>query len=636
MEYLAHAIFLGCAFLVLHGWGRLFLRVFKIESSASISTLCAGLGTLVFSGGWLNLMGGVNALSLLVLLAAGFVFGLFSCFTHARTNGFHIGLPTQSAAPFAVLAIIISASFFFTVDTQCPPSVFNLHDDFRKYFVFVVRILATGTVFGDPLSAMGAETLGGHAFLQAFPAAFFPLKYINAVDALFGKILCAFIIVSASWRSAKTLWAGVGGLAVLLMIEPQYVNVSTLYLGGAFTMASILLFAHNQDETNTCAPPPPPAVVGLFIAALAAMKPSLLLFPCLFLLFLPIFRRDSVQSTLTWLGKVILSAAFFILPWFALHAPHYFSFTDVEAVLTSLPPGAPENLNIFSTTPLFYGASMLAYTALVLGVALFAFCSFASLKTRNRDTTVNANALLAGAASILTTYVFHLLVLAPVLHGLDTAVRLFAPVAIGVAPLLFVLSSRKVLLDPDSGAFSRRLMLSFNVAVLVAICVLFYPSFEQRLNQAITQRNILAFQKTSEAPGWELFCAQALSPSGKARVLQFQAHIPAGAPFFAWINNQFLFDFNRNDIAAMEESSMGAHWSRAPPVKYYIWEYAWFGDKYKQQYAPLLRSPGRRYRLILHRSFQLVDHLETLSAKGEILYDDGKVRIFKIQETPTT
>ena len=56
----------------------------------------------------------------------------------------------------------------FTIATQLPPSIYNFHDDYQKYFAYPVRMVETGTVFGSPLSAMGLQTLGAQAFLDGF------------------------------------------------------------------------------------------------------------------------------------------------------------------------------------------------------------------------------------------------------------------------------------------------------------------------------------------------------------------------------------------------------------------------------------------------------------------------------------
>ena len=81
----------------------------------------------------------------------------------------------------------------FTIATQLPPSIYNFHDDYQKYFAYPVRMVETGTVFGSPLSAMGLQTLGAQAFLDGFVVAFFPIGYINGVDAVFGLFLCLIL-----------------------------------------------------------------------------------------------------------------------------------------------------------------------------------------------------------------------------------------------------------------------------------------------------------------------------------------------------------------------------------------------------------------------------------------------------------
>lgn len=67
------------------------------------------------------------------------------------------------------------------------PRAFNFHDDFQKYFAYPTRMLATGTLAGSTLSALGSETLGAQSFLHALVLSVLPIGYINGVDAVFGQ-----------------------------------------------------------------------------------------------------------------------------------------------------------------------------------------------------------------------------------------------------------------------------------------------------------------------------------------------------------------------------------------------------------------------------------------------------------------
>jgi hypothetical protein len=144
--------------------------------------------------------------------------------------------------------LVISLIIGFTIETQLPPRVFNFHDDFEKYFTYPVRMLQTGTLFGSPLSAIGLETLGGEAVLHGIIINHFPIPYINGADAVFGLLLCLVLVVSVVPRRLPFLPISLLGLLMVFFINPQYVNVSALYLGSAFMMASILLLSRNYKN----------------------------------------------------------------------------------------------------------------------------------------------------------------------------------------------------------------------------------------------------------------------------------------------------------------------------------------------------------------------------------------------------
>ena len=115
--------------------------------------------------------------------------------------------PREDAKQVEVLLAVglITLVIGFAILTQFPPSAFNYHDDFQKYLAHPVRMLATGTLFGSPLSAIGSETLGGLAFLHAFPLLVAPVEYINGVDAILGLLLLMMLGASAGWGRAGAL-----------------------------------------------------------------------------------------------------------------------------------------------------------------------------------------------------------------------------------------------------------------------------------------------------------------------------------------------------------------------------------------------------------------------------------------------
>jgi hypothetical protein len=117
-----------------------------------------------------------------------------------------------------------------------------------------VRLLATGTLAGGPLNALGSETLGGLSLLHGMVLSVFPIAYINGVDAVLGLFLVMALGAEAGWRRLAPV--------LIALANPQYVNVSGLYCGAALAGLAILLVAESGERD------PPAAALGLVYAAL--------------------------------------------------------------------------------------------------------------------------------------------------------------------------------------------------------------------------------------------------------------------------------------------------------------------------------------------------------------------------------
>ncbi len=93
----------------------------------------------------------------------------------------------------------------------------------------------------------------------------------------------------------------------VFFINPQYVNISTLYCGSALIMAMIAVSA---ADTSAIA-------IGLLYAALVALKPT----------FVAVVGLHWVALTFSmgirWAIRTSVAAGIFLSPWVFLHLPHY-------------------------------------------------------------------------------------------------------------------------------------------------------------------------------------------------------------------------------------------------------------------------------------------------------------------------
>src|SRR5271157_2215841 len=235
--FLASAYFvlvLPCAF---YGWGLLLRRCAKSAGRAAITTTL-GLALAVFFGGLLNLFGIAYPFALGLVLVIGLC--LFLLLRPPSITGIR-----TEVASLGPLGLAIAGVFaLFLLYSQVPASIYNIFDDFEKYFTWPTRMLATGSVTFSPLSALGAESLGGQAFLQGFALAFFPAPYIGAIDRVFGMLLCLWIALSLTenWK------AQVLAVLAVIVIDPQIINIATNYIGAAIIMAVFALSAEPEDR----------------------------------------------------------------------------------------------------------------------------------------------------------------------------------------------------------------------------------------------------------------------------------------------------------------------------------------------------------------------------------------------------
>lgn len=199
MEKLAATLVLILGVASLYGWGVAARRFTNAREGGWATTIALGLAALLFAGGLAALARIAYAPALWALALAGLV----PCAWRPARRRPVLPAGVSARLELALAALVIAAAAGFAIATQLPPRAFNFHDDFEKYFAFPVRLLATGTLAGAPLNALGAETLGGISLLHGMVLSAFPIRYINGVDAVFGLLLLMALAASAGWQIGR-------------------------------------------------------------------------------------------------------------------------------------------------------------------------------------------------------------------------------------------------------------------------------------------------------------------------------------------------------------------------------------------------------------------------------------------------
>ena len=618
MTFIVFTIIVILACISLYGWGLLCQRLAKYPVRNWVVTIIIGLGVIIFSGGVLNLLRFAYGWAFDVLLVIGIILaGLFTRFKNK--------LPRNGNEWFcaAVPGLLIASILFFTVKTQLPPRAFNWHDDFEKYFAHPVRMLETGTFFGSPLNALGSETLGGQAVLHGIILNHFPIQYINGADAVFGLLLCLLLPISIFGLRPRYLAMLVISPLVVFFINPQYVNVSALYLGSAFMMASIILFSGTDDYKNNQKAEnlPSPILTGIIFASLIALKSNFVVFPpLLVILFVTVLAisglplRRLIRWGLVTAGMTVL----FLLPWLFLYLPYYIhsSFAPPPQVKNIvIPQDTP--LNLLSSEQLFYGSTSLHYTFLCIAIAI-ATAGIVLYKTNKH--ILNTAGLVATGGAIIAAYLLFTLA-NPLISGFWTSIRYSIPFLIAGTPMILSFVYLRSVTNNHTGA--SPLFTEIAPVLGIIIIISFYHSFTNRIRQAYHSGSILAFSVIAAEKNFIEYNKEVLYGDTNKLVMSAQRQVPAGQAIVASISTPFHLDYKRNIIYDAERSGIATPWASVPDVNYFLIQYK--GPAFHTLREYLHPPPGKRERYISEKCIAMMRFFRDLQNTTDVIYNDGTI-----------
>jgi hypothetical protein len=590
MVFAASLFLIAVATLMFLGWGWAFLKVLRLDRGTWPLTAALGMAAVIFAGGILNLARLAYPSALAALAAIGLLLAIF-----ALRDGLSIDPPPL------IVATLIAIVLVFTIATQLPPSVYNYHDDYQKYFAYPVRMVETGTVFGSPLSAMGLQTLGAQAFLDGFVVAFFPIVYINGVDAVFGLLLCLLLAGQFNPKQKNLLAMTVVAVLSVVFINPQSVNISTLFCGSALIMSMAAV-----DD---------PASLGLLYAALIAMKPIYAVFIAIHLLSISLIAGRGIR----WSLRTALAAAIFLAPWALVHAPNY-----LAALRTSHPAPTPvpgdidtEKLNLFSIQPLAYGSTAANYTALAIAIAI---CGFICWRVKPSSMKTVA----CSVAAVVTLLVFVYL-LGPIEYGYQHGLRYYTTVAIGLAPPIF--SSTAQAADRLHCRL-QRVWLPLIVAIVPLAA--FGSSLRARIGTAVSTHSSSSYSWLAKDADYLEYNRQVLTGSERKDVKTLQSLVPRGETILAWMNTPFYLDYRRNPIVDIDTAGLGVPWAAVPQAKYLMWDYAGFATADEDDYEGRALNAGAGERKDSMITLDFIRRLNSMVEKSKTIYDDGKIKLIRL------
>ncbi|MBI5771650.1 MAG: hypothetical protein HZA93_28015 [Verrucomicrobia bacterium] len=604
----------GC----LAGWGRVAASFTGAALSPWPLRLAVGIATVIFVGGCLNAFRVAVPLAIDLIVVAGVVLALAGVWRE-RSKAMPKRSWSAAGKGMAVVVAGLVVALFLT-----PQQTFNWQDDFERYFSYPVRMLATGTLGGNPLGYIGVDTLGGQAFLQALVVRYLPLEYLGSAETAVALLLCLLLAVdgTAGWRGAVVT---VAAQATLLVIDPQIANVSSVFTTAVLVMAACFLgrtlFEPTVGRWSLLLP-------GLVYAGLIALKTINVIFVAGHLGALVIVGLVNGRSARELVGKIAGIAGwtgFALLPWWVVHAPTYLAAIGVRHEV----PAADvvrEPFGLFSLTSSVYGVPPILFTVVALGglAVVSAWQIGVWRKRESAEPAVLAGIAAGGAA--LVAYVGLVAVLAPLIFGQVASIRYCSPMLIGAVPAMVVLLGAVETRGPmrHHGAMAGALALTALVA--------FLPSAKRRWEQIVGRGSLLVFADLAGSDYYAAYNDWVL----RGKVRQFhetmQALVPAGEPIVVWTTAPFWLNFARNPIYNTSQHGLGLPRKTWPQARYVIWQYRGAAVFKREQYVEWLRAPGASDRISAARALEFIDRSERRKKEAEILFDDGGYVLMRLRE----
>jgi hypothetical protein len=636
-KFIVTALYLTAHALSLYGYGNSFQRVVSSIRIASWPiTIVLGMGIVIFLGGILNLVGLAYTWMLDTIVAVGLVMYFFTFRFSKLKQAFKqpANFKQSFLKDLPALALISATGI--------------VADDFQKYFTYPLRMLQTGTLSGSPFNALGSETLGGEAFLQGFVVNHLPIQYINGFGLLFCVLLGMLILYEFGKRHALPIPITLLSLLLFVFINPQYVNISSLYSGSLLILSLIIFIADYPGLTNIDRKSGRFAgiVIGLFYSSLVILKPTFLLFIIPHFAFLLVgigMATRDVRQVFRMAMTVASASALFVSPWLLMYFQQYSAAIGAASLtgngLASPTLPAP---NLFSTIPVKYGSSFAAYT---LGVMLIMGCAAGAYFSKCRKLEGNANwAMFVGScASIGVAYLLMMFIIAP--HVGDRPVlRYFCPILIGALPAVFLVAARYI--SDEQSSVLRWGVIASLVAPLILMLGMYSSSAIDRMQKATDYGSMLAFPM-NDFLIHNLISERKLNNARIHQTLErLQRIVPPEDKLLVWIWEPFYLNYTRNRILDVNIAGINTPWVNLPVtsdydeivkyfqligVQYILVNKEFLGKQYYNNNMRFAASPIENYRKVGITILRFIEMLNSLAEKeNNIIFNDDVYMLLHI------
>ena len=613
--------------VMLYGHGRLVAHWLLPDTRLEAGAVAAlGLTALALPGGLLNLLGLSGPYSLWLLAATG----LLAVLRWPPARG-DLDLGTLAAISPVLLWVLVLAS------TAQPAVLLNFSDDFSNYLVRPLRLLQTGSVAGNPFSGLGMDSLGALSFLQAFVLSVLPVGFITVVDTLLGLLLAALLVDALGRRAGVSVAVRSGAVLALLLVNPQIINASAVYLGAVALLAATAAAAAllETGETSRRQLAGRVLAVALPLALLPALKLSWVLVAMLFMVGLPVLGLGLRRS-----GALVVATVLALSPWLGValldHGAQLLAGVG-SGDAAGWRPADVDVLALLHDSRLFWGGGMRDYWWLAALLAVLAAFNL----------TLRATPQRAGALPRVTALMSLAVVVSIPLCSLavdhQDALRYQAGLlAAATAASLVAVAGVCLPVSAAPGAWTRR---AGALLLAVAFAVLpwrFGAPLGVRLKTLVEQGHVYAFRVDDRHLAIN---ATALSAPVRDALRELQGAVPTGRPLLAWAGMPFHLDFDRNPVFTLHDTALLAPWLgfptagdagtlvrllRAEGVEYVMWQQHGIGAKYDPLYDAMQDLGQGALQRIVSVARWMLAAMPQLVACGRLLRTDGQVVVFEL------
>jgi hypothetical protein len=514
-------------------------------------------------------------------------------------------------------------------------------------------MLQTGSLGGNPFSHIGFSSLGAQSFMHGMFLTFSSIADINAFDSIICLLLSLGLLRELGKKFGVNMVFILAACALALLINPQYVNVSSLYSGTLMLLGltyGTMLLTESLAATDSAVVIRAAVPCSLFLAALLSLKTT-------HVFVAPLFWAASLAGSLLLIKerrRVLLAhfasaavAIALLIPWITVHLDRYIQKIRYVLAGISYPgfsvPGSGPNLTdkdlvlgyLFSNEASFYGNTFrdFLYINIMLLLALALACWVVRRRRDRRKTVVLLLPLLVLVVSVIGNYLFYFKFAS---FRAEQFTRYVCPLLIGAAPLAVLLAGwlwREGFQRRGEKANLHQTPLVLGGLLLgcqLAVAGMFLGTFVERIKLAENNGTLISFPLANN-PRYLDYNAYALSNEAANRISWLQNLVPAGETIFAWVSLPMHLDYGRNHIFPTAEFGLsnpllvmplteGASGMRRffqqRGIRYFIWEYQGYGIKPQAQLKGLQR--------------EFIRILTEMIPASRILYNDGSTIVFEI------